>query len=75
MRSTDDVREILAELSGFVGRLGVDKFLSLWSEDEDNGFSVTTVFAPSLFSPSARPSVTILTVLLSAPTALLAEHT
>lgn len=58
----------------------MDKFLSLRGEDEEDVFSVTIAFAPSflappcLLSPSARPSISTLTVLLSAPTALLAVH-
>lgn len=61
--------------------LGVDKFLFLWGKDEEDVFSVTSAFAPSflpspsLLSPSAVPSISTLTVLLSAPTALLALHT
>lgn len=69
--------ESLAELNGFEGYLGLDKVLSLRSEDF---FSVVTAFAPSflaspcLLSPSAPSSVSTFTVLLSTPTALLAVH-
>lgn len=79
-RSKGDGWESLGELNGFEGWLGMDKLLSLWSEDEGVGFSVATAFAssflapPCLRSPSAPPSISTLTVLLSAPTALLAVH-
>lgn len=58
--------------------MGIDNVLSLCSEDEREGFSVLILFIPSfpasLFSPSAMTSICIVTVLLSAPTALLAVH-
>ena len=72
--------ESLEELNGFMGCLGMDKVLSLLSEDEGEGFSVATTFAsslaapPSFLPPSTPPSISTLTVLLSAPTALLAVH-
>lgn len=70
----------LEKFNGFEGLLGMDTLLSLWSEDEGDGFSVAAAFAPSfltppcVLSPSAPPSISTLTVLLSAPTALLAVH-
>lgn len=69
--------ERLTELNGFEEWLALDEVLSLRSED---GFSVATAFAPSflappsLLSPSAPPLTSTFTVLLSAPTALLAVH-
>lgn len=46
MRSKGNGGESLGELTGLEGRLGVDKFLSLWGEDEEDVFSVTIAFAP-----------------------------
>lgn len=73
--SKGDGGESLGELSGFEGWLG-----SFWSDSEGDGFSVATAFAPSfiappcLLSPSGPLSSSTLTVLLSAPTALIAVH-
>ena len=70
----------LGELNVFVGLLGKNKVLSLLSEYVGDGFSTATAFvssfpAPaSLVLPPAPPSTLTLTVLLSAPTALLAVH-
>lgn len=72
--------ESLGELNGFEGWPGMDKVLSLWSDDEGDAFSVATTFAPSfiappcVLSPSGPLSSCTLTVRLSAPTALLAVH-
>ena len=77
--SKGDGGESPGEFNGFEGWLGTDKGLSLWGEDERGGFSVATAFSPSFLAPSflpspSAPSISTLTVLLSAPTALLAEH-
>lgn len=72
--------ESIGGLTGFVGWLGMSKVLPLLSEYEGNCFSIATAFVspfpvpPPLLPPSAPPSILTLTVLLSAPTALLAVH-
>lgn len=67
------------ELNGLEGLLGMAKVLSLKSDDDGDGFSVATfppsfLVSPCLLSSSAPPLISTLTVLLSAPTALLAVH-
>lgn len=72
--------ESLGELNGFEGCLGMEKVLFSLIEDGEDVFSVGTSFAssfldpPCLLSPSVSPFISTLTVLLSAPTALLAVH-
>lgn len=60
-------------MNGLEGLLGMEKVLSL--EDED-GFSVATAFAPSFLPPPCplSASISTFTILLWAPTALLAMH-
>lgn len=64
--------ESLLELIGLEERLEEDKFLSLWRDGDEDDLS--TVPLPCLISLSADMSIFTLTVLLSAPTALLAVH-
>lgn len=68
------------ELSGSDGWLRVVKVLSLMREYEGDGFSVAAILAPwcvaspCFLTSSAPPLTCTLTVLLSAPTTLLAVH-